>query len=337
MSKSKKSNRLRASLAAVAISLLTLTGCVAGEGQQTNSAEASNILRLDYAYWNPLSLVIRDQGWLETELEAQGYQVEWILSAGSSAALENLNAKVIDIGSTAGSAAFAAHANGVEINTIGVFSQPNWASLVVAKDSTITKVTELAGKKIAATSGTDPYFFLLQALNEAGLTTLDVEIVNLAHADGQKALENGDVDVWSGLDPLTATSEKNAGSKIIYSNPSFNSWGVINARTEFLQSNPEIVETVLLQYQRARAWILANQNGAVEILAREAQLDEDVAKKVLTERTNVAVSLIPGETQLAVFRIITPVLIAEGKIKSQVAADGALKTLINDSIAKKVG
>jgi sulfonate transport system substrate-binding protein len=58
---------------------------------------------------------------------------------------------------------------------------------------------------------------------------------------------------------------------------------------------------------------------------------------VLTERTNVAVSLIPGETQLAVFRIITPVLIAEGKIKSQVAADGALKTLINDSIAKKVG
>jgi sulfonate transport system substrate-binding protein len=244
---------------------------------------------------------------------------------------------VIDIGSTAGSAAFAAHANGVEINTIGVFSQPNWASLVVAKDSTITKVTELAGKKIAATSGTDPYFFLLQALNEAGLTTLDVEIVNLAHADGQKALENGDVDVWSGLDPLTATSQKNAGSKIIYSNPSFNSWGVINARTEFLQSNPEIVETVLLQYQRARAWILANQNEAVEILAREAQLDEDVAKKVLTERTNVAVSLIPGETQLAVFRIITPVLLAEGKIKSQEAADGALKTLINDSIAKKVG
>ena len=337
MSNSKKSNRLRASLAAVAISLLALTGCVAGEGQQTNSAESSNILRLDYAYWNPLSLVIRDQGWLETELEAQGYQVEWILSAGSSTALENLNAKVIDIGSTAGSAAFAAHANGVEINTIGVFSQPNWASLVVAKDSTITKVTELVGKKIAATSGTDPYFFLLQALNEAGLTTLDVEIVNLAHADGQKALENGDVDVWSGLDPLTATSEKNAGSKIIYSNPSFNSWGVINARTEFLQGSPEIVETVLLQYQRARAWILENQAEAVELLAREAQLDADVAKKVLTERTNVAVSLIPGETQLAVFRIITPVLVAEGKIKSQEAADGALKTLIDDSIAKKVG
>ena len=337
MSKSKKHNRLRTSIAAVAVSLLALTGCAAGEGAQTTTAEGSKVLRLDYAYWNPLSLVIRDQGWLESELEAEGFEVEWILSAGSSTALENLNAEAIDIGSTAGSAAFAAHANGVEINTIGVFSQPNWASLVVAKDSTITKVSELAGKKIAATSGTDPYFFLLQTLDEAGLTSADVEIVNLAHADGQKALENGDVDVWSGLDPLTATSEKNAGSKIIYSNPGFNSWGVLNARSKFLASNPELVEIVLLQYERARAWILANQDKAAQILAREAQLDNDVAAKVLTERTNVDVSLIPGETQLAVFRIITPVLVSEGKIKSQEAADLAIKTLINDSIAKKVG
>jgi sulfonate transport system substrate-binding protein len=337
MSKSKKHNRLRTSIAAIAVSLLALTGCAAGEGAQTVTAEGSKVLRLDYAYWNPLSLVIRDQGWLESELEAEGFEVQWILSAGSSTALENLNAEAIDIGSTAGSAAFAAHANGVQINTIGVFSQPNWASLVVAKDSTITKVSELAGKKIAATSGTDPYFFLLQTLDEAGLTSADVEIVNLPHADGQKALENGDVDVWSGLDPLTATSEKNAGSKIIYSNPGFNSWGVLNARSKFLASNPELVEIVLLQYERARAWILANQDKAAQILAREAQLDDDVATKVLTERTNVDVSLIPGETQLAVFRIITPVLVAEGKIKSQEAADLAIKTLINDSIAKKVG
>lgn len=337
MSTNKKTNRFRSTVAAAAISLLALTGCVAGEGAPAENTSATTVLKLDYAYWNPLSLVIRDQGWLEAELESQGIAVEWVLSAGSSKSLENLNAEVTDIGSSAGSAAFAAHANGVAINTIGVFSQPNWASLVVAKDSTITKVAELKGKKIAATSGTDPYFFLLQALSEVGLSSTDVEIVNLPHADGQKALEGGDVDAWAGLDPLTASSEKNAGSKIIYSNPAFNSWGVLNARTDFLAANPALVETVLAQYQKARAWILENQSAAVDILAREAQLDTDVAAKVLTERTNVDVSLIPGETQLAVFRIIAPVLVAEGKIKSQEAADNSVKTLINDSIAKKIG
>lgn len=335
MSKSTKLNRLAKSVAALSVALFALTGCAAGESAPTT--DGAQVLKLDYSYWNPLSLVIRDQGWLEEELAADGYTVEWILSAGSANALENLNAEAIDIGSTAGAAAFAAHANGVAINTIGVFSQPNWASIVVPKDSDITTVEQLKGKKIAAASGTDPYFFLLQALTEVGLTTADVEVVNLPHADGQKALEKGDVDVWAGLDPLTATSELNAGSKIIYSNPDFNSWGVLNARTDFLTEKPEIVEIVLAQYQRARAWILENQQGAVDILIKEAQLDPTVATKVLTERTNIDVSLIPGETQLAVFRIISPVLVAEGRIKSAEDAEKALTTLINDTIAKKVG
>ena len=207
---------------------------------------------------------------------------------------------------------------------------------MVAKDSPITTVAELSGKKVAATSGTDPYFFLLQALAEAGVSTAEVEIVNLAHADGQKALEAGDVDAWAGLDPLTATSELKAGSRIIYSNPAFNSWGVLNATQKFLDSSPELVELVLTQYQRARAWILANPDQAIEILAREAGLEQSVAAKVLGERTKIDVSLVPGETQLAVFRTIAPVLVAEARIRSQQAADDALTTVLDDRIAKRV-
>jgi sulfonate transport system substrate-binding protein len=58
---------------------------------------------------------------------------------------------------------------------------------------------------------------------------------------------------------------------------------------------------------------------------------------VLTERTKIDVSIVPGETQLAVFRIILPVLVAEGGIKSEQDGLDALTTLINDSFAKKIG
>jgi sulfonate transport system substrate-binding protein len=331
----KKTNKLKAAAAVAVASLLALTGCVAGESAP--AAEENQLLRIDYAYWNPLSLVIKDQGWLEEELSANGYSVEWILSAGSSKAIENLNAEALDIASSAGAAAVAARANGVALTTIGVFSQPNWASIVVANNSTIATVADLKGKKVAAASGTDPYFHLLQSLAEVGLSASDLEIVNLSHADGQKALEAGDVEAWAGLDPLAATSELTAGSKIIYNNPAFASWGVLNATDKFLAAKPEIVEIVLAQYQRARQWILDNPDGAVEILAREAQLDPAVASKVLLERTNIDVSIVPGATQLAVWTTISKVLVAEGAIKSQEAADEALKTIINDSIAKKVG
>ena len=331
----KKTNKLKAAAAVAVASLLALTGCVAGESAP--AAEENQLLRIDYAYWNPLSLVIKDQGWLEEELSANGYSVEWIISAGSSKAIENLNAEALDIASSAGAAAVAARANGVALTTIGIFSQPNWASIVVANNSTIATVADLKGKKVAAASGTDPYFHLLQSLAEVGLSASDLEIVNLSHADGQKALEAGDVEAWAGLDPLAATSELTAGSKIIYNNPAFASWGVLNATDKFLAAKPEIVEIVLAQYQRARQWILDNPDGAVEILAREAQLDPAVASKVLLERTNINVSIVPGATQLAVWTTISKVLVAEGAIKSQEAADEALKTIINDSIAKKVG
>ena len=323
-------SRLIGTLAASLVALLALSGC----SSSSNTEETR--IRLDFAYWNPLSLVIKDQGWLEAELADEGIEVEWIQSLGSSTALENLNAEAIDIGSSAGSAVFAARANGALINTVGVFSQPNWGTIVVPANSPIRSVADLAGKTIAAASGTDPYFFLLQALARDGLSSADVEIVNLIHADGQKALENGDVDAWAGLDPLTATSQRTTGSVILVNEPSFNTWGVLNTTEKFLKAKPELVELVLVQYERARAWILANPEAAVDILARDAGLNLEDATRVLNERTNIAVSLIPGETQLAVFRTILPVLVAEDKVKSQEAAELALLELIEDSIARKV-
>ncbi|GAA4521441.1 MULTISPECIES: ABC transporter substrate-binding protein [Nonomuraea] len=185
----------RRSLLTAALLVPLVTACVPGESG--TATPASGRLRLDYAYYNPLSLVIRQQRWLEDALP--GTEVTWVLSAGSNKANENLRGETIDLGSTAGAAALQARANGTPIKTVGIYTRPEWAALVVAKDSPITEVSGLKGKKVAATKGTDPYFFLLQALEEAGLDGTDVEVVNLQHADGKTALERGDVDAWSGL------------------------------------------------------------------------------------------------------------------------------------------
>jgi len=337
-------SRMSKTLALAVSTVLVAVGCVAGEGPSSGASSSSggenanavSVLRLDYAYWNPLSLVIRDQQWLEQELSEQGIEVEWILSAGSSKALENLNANAIDIGSSAGSAVFAARANGAALKTVGVFSQPYWASLVVAKDSPIDSLEDLKGTTIAAASGTDPYFFLLQALAEVGLSSNDAEVVNLIHGDGQKALESGDVDVWAGLDPLTATSERTAGSRILYSNPDYNSWGVLNTTESFLAQHPDLVLIVLKAYERARLWIAENEDEAVAILATEASLDPADARKVLLERTRLDVSLVPGADQLRVFEVILPVLVAEARVRTEEDGQRALGDLIDDTLAKQV-
>ena len=124
-------------------------------------AQVSEI-RIDYATYNPLSLVIKEQKLLEKEFAADKITIRWVLSAGSNKALEFLNAGSLDIGSTAGAAALIARINGNPVKAVGVFSRPEWTALVVGKNSRITKVEELKGLKIAVTRGTDPHIFLVQ-------------------------------------------------------------------------------------------------------------------------------------------------------------------------------
>ncbi len=198
-------------------------------------------IRLDWATYNPSSLVLQKFGWLEEDLKNDGVAVRWVQSAGSNKANEFLSSNAGDFGSTAGAAALLARTNGVPLKTVYIYSKPEWTALVVPKDSPIQSVAELKGKKIAATRGTDPFFFLLRSLKEAGLTQNDVEIVNLQHADGRLALERGQVDAWAGLDPHMAASELNNGTRLLYRNIDFNTFGTLNVREEFLTKYPQYV------------------------------------------------------------------------------------------------
>lgn len=132
-------------------------------------AKPASTVRLDYAYYNPVSLVLKDRGILEKELKKKNIKVEWVLSQGSNKALEFLGARSLDFGSTAGAAAFIGKANGNPIKAIYVYSKPEWASLVVPNGSKIKSVKDLKGKKVAANRGTDPYIFLLRTLDRNGL------------------------------------------------------------------------------------------------------------------------------------------------------------------------
>ena len=324
-----------ATAAAVA---LMLSGCVAGEGTATPDAAAveggwsSDTLTLDFATYNPLSLIIREQGWLEETL-GNDVTVTWVQSAGSNKANEALRAGAVDVGSTAGSAALLARANGSPIQTIGIYTQPEWAAIVVPADSEITSVEDLAGRSVAATKGTDPYFFLLQSLEAHGVGLDEVEVQNLQHADGRVALENGSVDAWAGLDPIMADSEVNAGSKLVYRNIDFNTYGFLNATEQFITESPDLAQLVLDAYERARQWALDNPEETASILAEVAGIDPAIAEKVIIERTVIDLDVAPGEKQRAVLAIVGPIFVESGDVSTQALIDDALATLFNDTFA----
>jgi sulfonate transport system substrate-binding protein len=254
----------------------------------TTNAMAQNPkeIRVDFATYNPVSLVLKERGILEKALASEGVAVRWIQSAGSNKALEFLNAGSLDFGSTAGAAALIGRINGNPIRSVYVYSRPEWTALVTTPKTGITRIEHLKGKRVAVTRGTDPHIFLVRALAEAGLTERDVRLVLLQHQDGRLALERGDVDAWAGLDPLMAAAEIEAGALLFHRKPEANTWGVLNVREEFAQKNPALVRAVLKAYDEARQWSVANPAGLTALLVNFTKLPEPVVKRQL-ERTEL--------------------------------------------------
>src|SRR6478609_3757748 len=312
-------------------SFLQSTAAAAGLGvmPRGGSAAAPSEIRLDFATYNPLSLVLKEKGLVEKAFAKDGIGVRWVQTLGSNKALEFLNAGSIDIGSTAGAAALIGRINGNPIKMVGLYSRPEWTALVCRADTPFTSPADLKGKSVAVTRGTDPHIFLVRALDSAGLTEKDVRLVLLQHPDGKTALIRGDVDAWAGLDPMMAQAEIENGAKLFYRKPEANTWGVLNAREEFLKEHPDLVKRVLAVYEDARKYSLANYAEEKHAFQTATKLSDAIADKQLKERTTITFNKIGPEQRDSILQAGLALQKA-GVIKADVDVKKALDDLVDD-------
>jgi sulfonate transport system substrate-binding protein len=295
------------------------------------AADTLKEIHIDWATYNPVSLVLKQKGLLEKKFAKDGISIVWVQSAGSNKALEFLNAGSIDFGSTAGSAALVAKINGNPIKSIYVYSRPEWTALVTTKDSKINNIADLKGKRVAVTRGTDPHIFLVRALLGAGLSEKDIKPVLLQHPDGKTALIRGDVDAWAGLDPMMAQTEIEDGARLFYRNADANTWGILNVREQFLKDYPDVVRRVLAAYEEARKYSLANYDDLKKTFMAVTRLPENVVDKQLKERTELTHNRI-GALQRESILAAGVALQQAGVIDAKVDVKAALDSLIDDQV-----
>ncbi|OTG89457.1 aliphatic sulfonate ABC transporter substrate-binding protein [Acinetobacter sp. ANC 3813] len=309
------------------ISILLFSALITGNAAAAIAAE----IKLDYAYYAPTSLVVKEQKLLEKALPKT--QIKWVFSQGSNRSLEYLNSGSTDFASTAGLAAVLSKANGSPIKTVYIQSQPEWTALLVSKNSAIKSLKDLKGKKIAATKGTDPYLFTLQALETVGLGKRDVQLVHLQHPDGKTALERGQVDAWAGLDPLMASAQLQSGAKQIYRNINFNSYSVLSVKDQFAAQSPEAVTAVIKAYEQARKWAKANPDKLAALVAQEAKLPLNVAQLQI-KRTNFDQN-VPNAKQIAALQKAGSILTEEDLVRRGTNVNQVVSQLFDAKLAQQ--
>lgn len=260
--------------------------------------------------------------------------MEWTLSQGSNKALEFLRSDSIDFGSSAGAAALISKESGAPIENVYIYSKPEWTALVTNEGSGIESIKDLKGKNVAATMGTDPFIFLVRALDSEGLTINDITLTNLQHADGGSALVSGDVDAWAGLDPHMAKLELEENAQLFFRNADLNTYGFLNVRQEFADKYPEYVNKVIELYERARNWVLENPEEAAQLLAEEADIDLEVAK-IQMERNDFS-NAIPGQVHEDAIVEAGKVLQDADVLNPDADVEKLTQELINPEYAKEI-
>jgi sulfonate transport system substrate-binding protein len=294
-------------------------------------ADKPKTINVDWATYNPVSMLLKDKRLLEQEFAKDGIGIRWVQTLGSNKALEFLNAGSIDFGSTAGSAALVSKINGNPIRSVYVYSRPEWTALVTRKDTAVARIEDLKGKRVAVTRGTDPHIFLVRALQSVKLTERDITPVLLQHPDGKTALIRGDVEAWAGLDPMMAQAEVEDGARLFLRSKEANTWGILNVREQFLKDHPDLVRRVLAVYDVARKEALANYDDLKRVFIAVTKLPDTVVDKQLKERTGLTFNVV-GPQQRDSILAAGLALQAAGVIKADVDVRATVDALIDDRV-----
>jgi sulfonate transport system substrate-binding protein len=139
----------------------------------------------------------------EAVLQAAGlisklpFKANWSDFTSGPPMLQAMGSGSVDIGGVGDAPPVFAASGGEQVAIVGARTAgPNGSALVVSKNSPITSISQLKGKKIAVAQGSSADYHLLTVLNKAGLTTKQVTLDYLQPADALAAFNSGHVDAW---------------------------------------------------------------------------------------------------------------------------------------------
>lgn len=285
MSKNWKSFRQRAALL---ISGLVLAASLPAAARAAEAKPDS--LRIGYQKYGIL-VILKSQGNLEKRLKQQGIKVEWTEFPFGPPLLEAINVGSIDVGTVGEAPPVFAQAARADLVYIGAEPAAVHAeAIVVPKNSGISKIADLKGKKVVVAKGSNAHYLLVKLLEKGGLKYSDIEPVYLPPADARAAFDSGRVDAWSIWDPFLAGVVQQTGAKIIADGT-----GAVDNHQFYLSSRsyaskyPQIIKILNEEIAKTDQWVQSNPKAVAQSLSSLLGIDAGILE-VSVRRLGVGVT-----------------------------------------------
>lgn len=218
------------------------------------------------------------------QLEDLPYRLEWAEFAASAFTLEAMGADQIDVATVGdGPLIFAAGAGAPirPIASVRLVDRSEGNVILVRNDSGINSIADLRGKRIATTRGSSGHQLLLAALQQAGMSTADVQLSLLAPADGKSAFDAHAVDAWAIWQPYVAIARSRGDVKVlINSNGLLSEYGFVAANENAIGNKRAALDDFIKRLDAATRWSDQHEQAYLDIQSRLTGLSVEILRSV---------------------------------------------------------
>ncbi len=224
----------------------------------------------------------------ETYDEVLGVKVNWVAFDTGTAMSAAMASGDVQIAYSQGLVPFAnAVTAGLPIRMVGVavsYAENDNCVAATSAEITADNATDLHGQKVAVPIGTVAHYKMLREMEHLGVDISQLELIDLAPADGAAALQRGDVAMacgWGGglqrmLENgnilMTGAEMEAIGIKV---------FDVISVTDEFADSHPDLVTAFLQVTEDANAAYAEDPSAKEDVIAQAAGMDVEASNGVL--------------------------------------------------------
>ncbi len=248
----------------------------------------------------------------EAVLQAAGlisklpFKASWSDFTSGPPMLQAMGSGSVDVGGVGDAPPVFAASGGEQVAIVGARTAgPNGAALVVPKNSPITSISQLKGKKIAVAQGSSADYHLLTVLNKAGLTTKQVTLDYLQPADALAAFNSGHVDAWDIWSPYIEQVVGQDNAKVLVNGSGFGSNYSFEVASRSALNNPAkatAISDYLKLLNQAYVWASTHTTAWAKLWGDATGLPASVMDKAAvddaTKPATINNSVVSDEQQL---------------------------------------
>jgi sulfonate transport system substrate-binding protein len=321
---------------------LAAAGCSSGSSSSSTSGSSASV---SAASLSKVTLHVGDQAGTGAEavLTAAGlinklpFKVAWSDFTSGPPMLQAMSGGSVDIGGVGDAPPVFAAAGGDKIAIVGArTASPLAAALVVPKNSPITSVAGLKGKKIAVAEGSSANYHILALLKKAGLSVKDVQLEYLQPAEALAAFTSGHVDAWDVWSPYIEEAVASDHGRILATGSGLGNVYSFEVASRAALADPEkaaAIKDYLKLLNEAYLWTDSHQQAWASDWAKATGLSDSImaqaTKDDLTRPVPITSAVVASEQSIS--NAFTSAGLIPGHVDFADYSDSAFNSAVGES------